>query len=268
MNITLPSFALPFSLGKQSLRSVLLAGALGVTSATGAIFVQPVSVDADSGALYSEEPADRIGSKAGATEYTEDESYSAEVLFDRGGLDSSALDTVETIQALAGIDLEHIDDPGGNQGSVWFTENGTQEGTLVFDMGASFTEGVSHFILWTTEAGYYSEAGVVDFKLRFFDAAGNSVGGEFEGTAAGDTTADSIVSAQIFDLENFYTDVRYVEWEILTVVDSVNFDNYAAAHEIGFAAVPEPAGFGLLLGIIFYAFAVGFRRKGRHKRGV
>lgn len=60
--------------------------------ASGAIFVQPVAVDANSGALYSEAPADRVGSKAGATEFAATGTYSAEVLFDRGGLPTALND--------------------------------------------------------------------------------------------------------------------------------------------------------------------------------
>lgn len=228
--------------------------------ASGAIFVQPVAVDADSGALYSEAPADRVGSKAGATEYAATGTYSAEVLFDRGGL-PTALNEVETIDALAEISLIDQDGQTNNHNSVWFTDPGTQTGTLVFDMGAGFTEDIASFVLWTTEFDYYRRAGVADFKLRFFESDGDQVGSEFSGTGLEDVVDDGMVAAQIFDLGVSYSGVRYVEWELLSIIDSESEKNYITGHEIGFATVPEPAQLTWLLGLMGLLCAVCTRRR-------
>ncbi len=196
-----------------------LAGILMAGSAS-AIFFQPDSVNADIGATYT---GITTGSKAGAGESEFNRPPSR--LINGSGMPAS-YDETTTIEA-------------AHYNHAWLSRDLQPYGTVVFSFDTAVD--IGSFVLWNnaSDASHYSEGGINEFKIRFFDAAENLIGSEYSDFAVAGPTDGVNLTPENFTFSSLYEDVRHVEFEILS---NHGGGNYIGAQEIGFTdVVPEPA---------------------------
>ncbi|MBN2162131.1 MAG: hypothetical protein JXR25_12185 [Pontiellaceae bacterium] len=192
---------------------------LSMAVAAQATLIQPDSISADTGAVYSS-PGDLTGSKKAPEELNS--SYAAVNM-----INGSVSDETTVLEGLW-------------VGGVWQSPSATDIGTLTFSFDSAVE--FKSFVLWNSlsEIKTRAERGINEFKLRFYDSSENQIGDEYHGFAAVDDAADAYIDSQLFYLGETYSGVRHGELEILSIHGDAN--GYIAISELGFTdVIPEPA---------------------------
>ena len=208
---------------------ILIVATITIAGTAFSDFIQPDTANLTSGAIYSETTL--TGSKAGPGGSFND-------ALNGSGLPAS-YDETSVITTPKYYD-------------VWRSDRFSLSGTVLFSFDSVVD--IGSFVLWNSSDStftFYDEAGVKDFKLRFFDVNGDQIGSEQSGTAEqGPPNGSGSINPDHFILSSLYEDVKHVEWEIL---NNYGDSNYLAVNEVGFTTtVPEPATIAL-----FGLFSIG-----------